>query len=107
MPRTGREDLLISAVCRTVFREVERKEAGSQKGHYSLSIFKKQKKNKVSEKRKDERITKGFRFSSSKDPPNVRRKAGELFSESAEKKKDECRGKDSLMWSNEDKDVSY
>ena len=85
----------------------ERKEAGSQKGHYSLSIFKKQKKNKVSEKRKDERITKGFRFSSSKDPPNVRRKAGELFSESAEKKKDECRGKDSLMWSNEDKDVSY
>ena len=78
-----------------------------RRGTTASVYLKSRKKNKVSEKRKDERITKGFRFSSSKDPPNVRRKAGELFSESAEKKKDECRGKDSLMWSNEDKDVSY
>ena len=85
----------------------EKNEAGSQKGHYSLRIFKKQEKDKVSEKGKDEHIRKGFRFSSSKDPPTVRRKAGELFSESAENKKDECRGKDSLIWINEDKDETF
>lgn len=31
-------------------------------------------------------VKKGFKFSSNKDPPNVKRKEGEFFSETVEKK---------------------